>query len=77
MPLARLVEAADALVATRSRTAKTDVLAGLLRDLSPDEAEAAVGLLLGKLRQGSIGLGYRTVFAAREVRRPRPSPRSR
>ncbi|KRE42705.1 ATP-dependent DNA ligase [Knoellia sp. Soil729] len=66
MPLARLVEAADALVATRSRTAKTDVLAGVLGDLFPDEAEAAVGLLLGRLRQGSIGLGYRTVLSARE-----------
>lgn len=66
MPLARLVEAAAALAATRSRTAKTEVLAGLLRDLSPEEAEAAVGLLLGRLRQGSIGLGHRTVFAARD-----------
>ena len=65
MPFARLVETAEALAATRSRTAKTELLAALLRDLGPDEAEAAVGLLLGRLRQGSIGLGYRTVGAAR------------
>ena len=67
MPLARLVETAEALAATRSRTAKTELLAALLRDLAPDEAEAAVGLLLGRLRQGSIGLGYRTVGAARDT----------
>ncbi|PRY53991.1 DNA ligase-1 [Knoellia remsis] len=65
MPLARLVDAAAALAATRSRTTKTQVLAEVLRDLDPAEAEAAVGLLLGKLRQGSIGLGYRTVLAAK------------
>lgn len=70
MPLARLVDAASALAATRSRTAKTTVLAEVLRDLRPDEAEAAVGLLLGKLRQGSIGLGYRTVLAARDASTP-------
>ncbi len=74
MPLARLVEAADALVATRSRTAKTEVLAGLLRDLSPEESEAAVGLLLGSIRQGSIGLGYRTVLAARDAATPAAEP---
>ncbi|GGB78368.1 ATP-dependent DNA ligase [Knoellia flava TL1] len=70
MPFARLVETASALAATRSRTAKTELLGALLRDLAPDEAEAAVGLLLGRLRQGSIGLGYRTVAAARKAAAP-------
>ncbi|MDT0212418.1 ATP-dependent DNA ligase [Rothia sp. ARF10] len=70
MPFARLVETASALAATRSRTAKTELLGALLRDLGPDEAEAAVGLLLGRLRQGSIGLGYRTVAAARRAAAP-------
>lgn len=70
MPLARLVDAAAALAATRSRTTKTEILAEVLRDLHPDEAEAAVGLLLGRLRQGSIGLGHRTVLGARESARP-------
>lgn len=70
MPFARLVETASALAATRSRTAKTELLGALLRDLGPDEAEAAVGLLLGRLRQGSIGLGYRTVAAARREAAP-------
>lgn len=74
MPLARLVETAEALAATRSRTAKTDLIAALLRDLGPDEAEAAVGLLLGRLRQGSIGLGYRTVGAARRAASPATEP---
>lgn len=70
MPLARLVEAADALAATRSRTTKTEVLAGVLRDLTTGEVETAVGLLLGRIRQGSIGLGYRTVLSARETASP-------
>ncbi|KGN40959.1 ATP-dependent DNA ligase [Knoellia aerolata] len=74
MPFARLVEAADALAATRSRTAKTEVLAGLLRALSPEESEAAVGLLLGSIRQGSIGLGYRTVLGARDAATPADAP---
>jgi DNA ligase-1 len=74
MPLARLVETAEALAATRSRTAKTELLAGLLRDLGPDEAEAAVGLLLGRLRQGSIGLGHRTVGTARKAAEPAAAP---
>ncbi|MFW5473001.1 ATP-dependent DNA ligase [Knoellia sp. CPCC 206450] len=70
MPFARLVETASALAATQSRTAKTELLGALLRDLAPDEAEAAVGLLLGRLRQGSIGLGYRTVASARKAATP-------
>jgi len=74
MPFARLVETASALAATRSRTAKTELLGELLRDLGPDEAEAAVGLLLGRLRQGSIGLGYRTVAAARRGAAPATEP---
>ncbi|KGN37543.1 ATP-dependent DNA ligase [Knoellia subterranea] len=74
MPLARLVDAAAALAATRSRTTKTEVLAEILRDLSPDEAEAAVGLLLGRLHQGSIGLGYRTVLGARDAAAPADTP---
>lgn len=74
MPLARLVDATDLLVATRSRTAKTEVLSDVLRDLAPGEAEAAVGLLLGRIRQGSIGLGYRTVLGAREAATPASEP---
>lgn len=70
MPLARLVDAADGLAATRSRTAKTEILAGLLRDLTTAEVETAVGLLLGRIRQGSIGLGYRTVLSARDAASP-------
>ncbi len=70
MPLARLVDAAEALAATRSRTTKTEVLAGVLRDLTTGEVETAVGLLLGRIRQGSIGLGYRTVLSARDAATP-------
>ncbi len=66
MQLADLVAATSALAATRSRTAKTGVLAELMAAMSPQEAEAAVGMLLGRPRQGRIGIGWRTLYAARE-----------
>jgi len=65
MLLAELVAAAEALSATLSRTAKTEVLASVLRALTPDEAEAAVGILLGRPRQGRIGIGWRTLSSVR------------
>ena len=50
------------------------MLASLLRALAPEESEAAVGLLLGSIRQGSIGLGYRTVLGARDDATPAGAP---
>ena len=54
--------------------ATRQVLAGVLRALTPEESEAAVGLLLGSIRQGSIGLGYRTVLGARDAATPAAEP---
>jgi DNA ligase-1 len=63
MLLADLVDAVDAVTATRSRLAKVDALAGALRRLAPDEIVPAVGLLTATPRQGRIGVGWRTLGA--------------
>lgn len=66
MLLADLADTADAVTATRSRLAKVAALAGLFRRLDPDELAPAIGLLLGKPRQGRIGVGWRGLAAAAE-----------
>jgi DNA ligase-1 len=66
MLLADLVAATTALAATRSRTAKAGVLADLIAAMAPGEAEAAVGILLGRPRQGRIGVGWRRLVTVRE-----------
>jgi DNA ligase-1 len=58
----RLVEASEAVGATRSRSAKVTRLAELLRGLDPEEVVLAVAYLSGELPQGRVGLGYATVF---------------
>ncbi|MDF2046679.1 ATP-dependent DNA ligase [Microbacterium sp. Kw_RZR3] len=52
-----------AVTSTRSRLAKVDALAALLRDLEPDEIAPAVGLLTASPRQGRLGVGWRTLSA--------------
>jgi DNA ligase-1 len=64
MLLAALVDTADAVASTRSRLAKVAALASLLATLEPDEIAPAVGFLLGKPRQGRVGVGWRGVAAA-------------
>jgi DNA ligase-1 len=59
MLLREVVDAASAVAATRSRLAKVSVLAELLRRLEPDEIAPAVGFLVGKARQGRVGVGWR------------------
>lgn len=64
----------DTVAATRSRLAKVDALAALLRDLAAEEAEteeagaaeveAAVGILVGRPRQGRVGVGWRSARIA-------------
>ncbi len=58
----RLVEASEAVGATRSRSAKVARLAELLRALDAAEVALAVAYLSGELPQGRVGLGYATVF---------------
>ncbi|GAB3582173.1 ATP-dependent DNA ligase [Leifsonia lichenia] len=59
-----LVKTSEAVASTRSRLAKVDALAGLLSQLAPEEIAPAVGLLVGKPRQGRVGVGWRGLSAA-------------
>ena len=72
MLLASLVETSGAVAATRSRKAKVEALAGLLRSLRPEEVEVAVGFLTGAPRQGRIGVGWRSAY--RQDVEPAESP---
>lgn len=65
MLFAEVTRTAAEVAATRSRLTKVAALAGLLRRLDADEVPVAVGLLLGKPRQGRLGVGWRTLQAAR------------
>jgi DNA ligase-1 len=58
MLLDELVKTTDAVASTRSRLAKVEALAGLLRRLEPGEIATAVGLLIAKPRQGRVGVGW-------------------
>ena len=59
--LAAVVDASDAVAATRKRSEKTAILATLLSRISPGEAVICVGLLSGEPRQGRVGIGWATV----------------
>ena len=59
MRLAELVSTVETVTATRSRLAKVDAIAGLLARLLPDEIVPAIGLLVGRPRQGRLGIGWR------------------
>ena len=61
MLLDELVTTSDTVAATRSRLAKVDALAALLVRLEPDEIAPAIGFLVGKPRQGRVGVGWRSV----------------
>ena len=58
MLLAELVEASEAVGATRSRLEKVERIAAVLERLSPEEVPAAVAFLSGELRQRQIGVGW-------------------
>src|SRR5687767_11535010 len=64
MKLADLVATSRTVAETRSRSAKIAALAGLLRQLRPEEIDIAVAWLSGQLRQGRIGLGPAAVRGA-------------
>ncbi|SFF92942.1 ATP-dependent DNA ligase [Blastococcus tunisiensis] len=61
MLLADVVAASTAVVATRSRTAKARTIAGLLRAADPVEVEPVTAWLAGEVRQGRLGVGWRTL----------------
>jgi len=72
--LTSVVEVSDTVSATRSRKAKTEAIAGLLRECAPDEVTTVVCLLTGEPRQGRIGVGWATLSAARRESSSAPSP---
>ncbi|MEW6443637.1 MAG: ATP-dependent DNA ligase [bacterium] len=57
MLLAELVEIWREVAGTASRNRKVELLAALLRRLSPEEVESGTAWLSGELRQGRIGIG--------------------
>lgn len=64
MLLDRIVTTLGTVSATRSRLAKVDALANLLRDLGSEEIAPTVGFVLGRPRQGRVGVGWRGARAA-------------
>jgi DNA ligase-1 len=65
MLLEDLVQTSNAVADASARLEKIGLLAALLRRLGPGEIEIAIALLSGRLRQGRIGLGPATIWAAR------------
>ena len=64
--LSRLAATRTALAATRSRLAKRDLIAEVLRDASAGDVEVVVAYLAGGLRQRRTGVGWRTLQHAAE-----------
>lgn len=58
MLLATVVETSRNVAGTTKRLEKIDLLARLIRQLSPEEIEIVVPYLSGYTRQGRVGIGY-------------------
>src|SRR5919197_653669 len=71
MRLESIVRTSAAVTETRSRLAKIALLAGMLRELRPDEVPVAVAYLSGELPQGAIGVGWASL---RDLPPPAPEP---
>jgi ATP-dependent DNA ligase I len=61
MLLSRLAQTRTALVGTRSRNAKRDLIAAVLREASGDDVEILVSYLSGSLRQRRTGVGWKSL----------------
>ncbi|SFO72038.1 DNA ligase-1 [Geodermatophilus dictyosporus] len=61
MLLADVAAASAAVAATRSRTAKAGAIAGVLRRAEPGEVGPVTAWLAGDVRQGRLGVGWRTL----------------
>jgi DNA ligase 1 len=59
--LADVVSTWQKVAETRSRRAKRDAIASLLRAAAPEEARLVVAYLAGELPQGTVGLGWRSL----------------
>ena len=64
MLLADVVETSRRVAATSKRLQKIELLADLLRRLSPPEVEVVVAWLSGVTLQGRLGIGYATLRSA-------------
>src|SRR3984885_3605456 len=73
MQLASVVETSRRVTDTARRLEKIDLLAHLIRQLTPDEIEVGVLFLSGQTRQGRTGIGYATLRAARHWPAANPS----
>ncbi|GMA18897.1 hypothetical protein GCM10025862_09180 [Arsenicicoccus piscis] len=71
MVLDDVVQTSQAVAATRSRTAKVDLLAQLLARTSREEVVATTSFLSGSLPRGRVGVGYRSL---RELPEPATEP---
>src|SRR5215210_5002253 len=71
MLLREVVEASNAVGATRSRLGKVERIAGVLERLAPAEVAAGVMFLSGELRQRQIGVGW---AALRDLPAPAAEP---
>jgi len=65
--LRAVVETSRAVAETRSRKAKVEALAAVLRACGPDEIPIVVNFLTGEPRQGRIGIGWASLSAARDA----------
>jgi DNA ligase 1 len=59
--LADVLTVSAAVTATRSRTAKAQAIADLLRRADAEEVEPVTAWLAGELQQGRLGVGWRTL----------------
>jgi ATP-dependent DNA ligase I len=73
MLLAELIAASTRVAATRSRLAKIEALADLLRRLAPGEIAPGVAYLSGETPRGKAGIGY---AALKEALEAAPAPRA-
>lgn len=65
MLLAQVAEVSGKVAQTAGRLEKIDSIAGLLRQLAPEEMEIAVSYLAGGVCQKRLGVGYATLQNAR------------
>src|SRR3954464_10267791 len=73
MLLAKLVETSRRVGKTTKRLEKTELIASLLKQLGPQEAEIAVAYLSGLTPQGKLGVGYATISSANGAPAENPS----
>jgi DNA ligase-1 len=71
--LADVLAASATVTATRSRTAKAQAIADLLRRAAAEEVEPVTAWLAGEPRQGRLGLGWRTLSRLRGAAASAPS----